>query len=137
MSEIAYADVIRLEREHVLRVVARASSGKSRAKYEQHRPEQTVLYQIVAKHLETYLEHVREHHESGLPKYVEQDLRAYLKCGIHAHGFLRCHLHVLGLDGVYVEDEQGELRFHALGTPSSAEVRVIARRTALRLHQAF
>jgi hypothetical protein len=50
---------------------------------------------------------------------------------------LNCHLHVLGLDGVYVEDEQGELGFHTLGTPSSAEVRDIARRTALRLHRAF
>jgi hypothetical protein len=29
---------------------------------------------------------------------------------------LNCHLHVLGLDGVYVEDEQGELSFHTLGT---------------------
>jgi hypothetical protein len=41
------------------------------------------------------------------------------------------------LDGVYVEDEHGELGFHALGTPSSVEVRDIARRTAHRLHRAF
>jgi hypothetical protein len=50
---------------------------------------------------------------------------------------LNVHLHVLGLDGVYVEDESGELRFHALGTPSSVEVADVARRTALRLHRAF
>ncbi len=50
---------------------------------------------------------------------------------------LNCHLHVLGLDGVYVENEQGDLRFHTLGTPSSDEVRDIARRTAVRLHRAF
>jgi hypothetical protein len=50
---------------------------------------------------------------------------------------LNVHLHVLGLDGVYVEDEHGELGFHALDTPSSAEVRDIAHRTALRLHRAF
>jgi hypothetical protein len=50
---------------------------------------------------------------------------------------LNVHLHVMGLDGVYVEDERGELRFHTLGTPSSGEVRDIARRTALRLHRAF
>ena len=50
---------------------------------------------------------------------------------------LNTHLHVLGLDGVYIEDEQGELRFHALGTPSQAEVADIARRTAQRLHRAF
>jgi hypothetical protein len=50
---------------------------------------------------------------------------------------LNTHLHVLGLDGVYVEDGQGELRFHALPTPSAAQVADIARCTAQRLHQAF
>ena len=50
---------------------------------------------------------------------------------------LNVHLHVLGLDGVYLEDEQAELRFHALPTPSSAEVADIARRSARRLHRAF
>lgn len=50
---------------------------------------------------------------------------------------LNVHLHVLGLDGVYVDHEHGELRFHTLGTPSSVEVGDIARRTALRLHRAF
>ena len=43
----------------------------------------------------------------------------------------------VALDGVYVENEQGDLRFHTLGTPSSDEVRDIARRTAVRLHRAF
>jgi hypothetical protein len=50
---------------------------------------------------------------------------------------LNTHLHVLGLDGVYVEDNQGDLRFHALPTPSAAEVADVARRTARRLHRAF
>ena len=38
---------------------------------------------------------------------------------------------------MYVEDEQGLVRFHALGTPASIEVAEIARRTVLRLHRAF
>ena len=50
---------------------------------------------------------------------------------------LNVHLHCLGLDGVYVRDAQGALGFHELPTPSSAEVREIARRTARRLHAAF
>jgi len=50
---------------------------------------------------------------------------------------LNVHLHVLALDGVYVEDEQKELTFHALAAPSSVEVFDVARRTALRLHRAF
>jgi len=50
---------------------------------------------------------------------------------------LNVHLHCLGLDGVYVQGPDGALEFHALPTPSSAEVAGIARRTAQRLHQAF
>ncbi len=52
-------------------------------------PEQTALYQIVQQHLEAFLEEARERYARGLPRYVEQELRAYLKCGILAHGFAR------------------------------------------------
>ncbi len=57
--------------------------------YEQRRPETTPLYRLVACHLETFLAEVRASHERGVPRYVERELRAYLACGIHAHGFLR------------------------------------------------
>jgi hypothetical protein len=50
---------------------------------------------------------------------------------------LNVHLHCLGLDGVYLRNAQGALEFHELETPSTAEVREIARRTARRLHAAF
>ncbi len=43
------------------------------------------------------------------------------------------HLHVLSLDGVYVRDEAGTLRFHALGPPSGKEVLEVARWTYERL----
>ena len=57
--------------------------------YEQRRPETTPLYRLVASHLETFLAEARAAHERGVPRYVERELRAYLACGIHAHGFLR------------------------------------------------
>ena len=50
---------------------------------------------------------------------------------------LNVHLHVLALDGVYTEEASGRLTFHALPTPTAAEVWEIAQRTALRLHRAF
>lgn len=50
---------------------------------------------------------------------------------------LNVHLHVLALDGVYLRQPQGALRFHALPTPSSEQVADIARRTAQRLARAF
>lgn len=48
-----------------------------------------MLYALVSEHLESFLEHVREHHERGLPPYVENEFREYLQRGIHAFGFLR------------------------------------------------
>jgi hypothetical protein len=53
--------------------------------HERHKPEETVLYQLVAEHLETLLAEAREKHDRGLPDYVEKELRDYLKCGIHFH----------------------------------------------------
>ena len=38
---------------------------------------------------------------------------------------------------MYFEDEHGGLRFYPLPTPSTAEVALVAQRTARRLHRAF
>ncbi len=59
-------------------------------------PEQTALYRIVQQHLEAFLEEARERYARGLPRYVEQELRAYLKCGILAHGFARAECRLCG-----------------------------------------
>jgi len=60
-----------------------ALTGAGARTYERHKPEDTVLYRIVAEHLETFLAEAREKHERGLPDYVEKELREYLKCGIY------------------------------------------------------
>jgi hypothetical protein len=54
--------------------------------YAPRRPTETVLYGLVRQHLESFLAHTREHYDSGLPRYVEQELRAYLKCGVFSEG---------------------------------------------------
>ena len=66
--------------------------------YAPRRPTETVLYGLVRLHLESFLAHAREHYESGLPRYVEQELRAYLKCGVFSEGFTRCHCDTCGHD---------------------------------------
>jgi hypothetical protein len=53
--------------------------------YERHRPETTVLHLVVGEHLETFLATVREELGKDLPRYVEQELRRYLRCGILPH----------------------------------------------------
>ena len=53
-------------------------------------PSQTVLYRVVADHLETFLASLNADPDAkGLPTYVEREFYDYLQCGILAHGFLR------------------------------------------------
>ncbi len=66
--------------------------------YAPRRPTETVLYGVVRSHLETFLAHVRETYENPLPRYVEKEFRSYLKCGVFAHGFVRCHCDACGHD---------------------------------------
>jgi hypothetical protein len=56
--------------------------------YARHRPEATLLYQLVERH---YPEFVAAREAAGrpLPKYVQEEFEAYLKCGRLEHGFLR------------------------------------------------
>jgi putative transposase/transposase-like zinc-binding protein len=64
-------------------------------------PSQTVLYTVIAEHLETFLASLADAPEAtGLPAYVQREFYDYLRCGILAHGFLRlgcdtCHHELL------------------------------------------
>ena len=60
------------------------------ATYVPQDPSQTVLYHVIAEHLETFLASCHDDPDgSGLPAYVEREFYDYLRCGILAHGFLR------------------------------------------------
>jgi hypothetical protein len=63
--------------------------------YRRHEPEKEVLYQVIAEHLETFLERVREE-RGDLPEYVIQEFYRYLECGILACGFARCSCETCG-----------------------------------------
>jgi len=56
--------------------------------YQRHRPEATLLYQLVAEHYPTFRDR-RASEERPLPRYVEDEFEAYLKCGRLEHGFFR------------------------------------------------
>ena len=66
-----------------------APSASATGGYARREPENTVLHRVVREHLETFLATVREERGKALPRYVEEELRRYLRCGILAHGFLR------------------------------------------------
>ena len=65
--------------------------------YVPRNPEKTVLYGVVAGHLETFLARQRER-DRVVPRFVERELRAFLDCGVLARGFLRVHCDACGLD---------------------------------------
>jgi len=37
----------------------------------------------------SFLSHARESYGAPLPRYVEDEFREYLRCGVFAHGFVR------------------------------------------------
>ena len=63
--------------------------AERRVHYERRRPEDTVLYQVVQEHLETFLAQVEAETGARLPEFVKAQFDAFLECGILAHGFLR------------------------------------------------
>ena len=73
----------------------RAGRERGAYRYQRHRPEQTLLYQIVEQHYPAFTAHLAER-GIELPGYVQDEFEAYLKCGRLEHGFLRvrresCH----------------------------------------------
>ena len=69
------------------------------AAYRPRSPETTVLYQVVAEQLETFLSRQQER-DRRVPQFVAREFRDYLTCGIPEHGFLRLHCSSCGRDRV-------------------------------------
>lgn len=65
--------------------------------YARRRPEESVLYGVVRRELETFLAKARWR-DQPVPRFIEQELRDYLRCGVLAEGFLRVHCDDCGLD---------------------------------------
>ncbi len=73
-----------------------ADRDRNAARYQRHRPEQSLLYQIIEQHYPVFSTHLAEQGR-GLPEYVQREFEDYLKCGRLEHGFLRvrcdsCHI---------------------------------------------
>ncbi len=66
-----------------------------RPSYKRHRPEQTLLYQIIGRHYPEFRDLMAMQGKT-LPLHVQQEFADYLKCGRLEHGLLReqcihCH----------------------------------------------
>jgi hypothetical protein len=61
------------------------------AVYRRRQPTRSQLYPLVQHHLETFLAraHADDEYGTGVPDWVEEDIRACLRCAILAHDFVR------------------------------------------------
>ena len=72
-----------------------SSPGVGAPVYERHRPERTLLYQLIEEYYPAF-EAQWAFEGRVLPDYIRQEFEEHLKCGRLAHGFLRvrcgsCH----------------------------------------------
>ena len=67
--------------------------------YRPRRPEQSVLYRVVRDHLETFRAQSASIRDGeGLPRFVDEEFRSYLRCGWLAGGFARLRCAACGTD---------------------------------------
>jgi hypothetical protein len=81
----------------------RVAGGRS---YARRKPEESVLYRVVQEELETFLASACAR-ERPVPRFVARELRAFLRCGILAYGFVRVHCDGCGLDRVVAFSYKG------------------------------
>ena len=67
---------------------ARTAEGDVAPEYERHKPEKTLLYQIIQQHYPDFRSEL-EAQGRPLPRYVEDEFDAFLECGRLEQGFLR------------------------------------------------
>jgi hypothetical protein len=58
-----------------------------------------LLHAVIRAHLETFLHEAATRTDGpGLPRFVEDEFRAFLRCGVLTHGFARLRCDGCGLD---------------------------------------
>ena len=73
--------------------------GRPSSAYAPKAPAQGVLYQVVRDHFEMFrAEAARVHDGDGLPRFIEEEFRGFLRCGFLAGGFARFRCGRCGLD---------------------------------------
>ena len=100
-----------------------------------------MLHELVARHAQTMLAELRDADPegAGLPRYVERELAAYLKCGILAHGFSRVRCRACGDEIVVASNVGGRSTFRNAGGTRREGVELQAERNwgAIALFASF
>jgi hypothetical protein len=67
-----------------------ATRDEDAGRYQRHRPEQTLFYQLVDEYYPAFAALMAEQGREW-PGYVQREFEGFLKCGRLEHGFLRVH----------------------------------------------
>lgn len=106
-----------------------ASRDRDTGRYQSHRPEQTLLYQIVDEYYPAFAALMAEQGKE-LPGYVQREFEEFLQCGRLEHGFLRvrCESCLYGNAGKYdVRNTKiGGVVFNAAGAEPGGRCRLCA-----------
>jgi len=79
--------------------------------YQRRTPETTALYAVVRDNLKTFLDDARMRSDTGegYPKFIENEFRRYLGCGILARGFARIRCPSCGFERLVAFSCKGRL----------------------------
>lgn len=84
-----------------------AAAGADDPLNEPRDPTSTLLHQIVRDHFETFRATASLRDGGGLPRFVEQEFRSFLRCGWLAGGFARFRCAACGLDRLVAFSSKG------------------------------
>jgi len=76
------------------------SVPRKKRQYERRDREGSLLHQVIREHLQTFLAEAArgDSDRSGVPSFVEAEMRSFLECGVLAHGFARFRCDDCGTD---------------------------------------
>ena len=58
--------------------------------YERHRPEESLLYQVVSRNFQAFFKKCEES-VHPVPKFIKKEFESFLRCGILSYGFARVY----------------------------------------------
>ena len=116
-----------------------ASRDRDAGRYQRHRPEQTLLYQIVDEYYPAFAAHLAEQGRE-LPSYVQREFEEFLKCGRLEYGFLRvrcesCHTeHLVAFSCCLLQKTMwsSESSVRYLSSPPKDSFQIVSDQTARR-----
>ena len=77
--------------------------------YERHRPEESLLYQVVSRNFQAFFEKCEEGGHP-VPKFIKREFESFLRCGFLSYGFIAKRANMTALLGFRARNADYALR---------------------------